>query len=136
MRWNRKRFGSGWDRGRDDCIRTASLPLFLRQGGGGGGRRPPGPGGLRGGRPDPVLPCRSTARLFVTEVVASLPQLVWKRFFKRKLYSVGSFPHWLEKIGWPEYQVTMRLWILGAAFAAVGLILALIGAGKMPLKYG
>ncbi len=67
--------------------------------------------------------------VFVIEALSSLLQLTWKRFFKRKLFPIAPFHHWLEKIGWPEHQVTMRLWILGAAMAVAGLIVGLVGMG-------
>lgn len=67
--------------------------------------------------------------IFVIETLSSALQIFWKRVFKRKLFPIAPLHHWLEKMGWPEYQVTMRLWILGAAFAAAGLIVGLVGMG-------
>lgn len=68
--------------------------------------------------------------VFVLEGLSSALQLLWKKFLKRKLFPIAPLHHWLEKIGWPEHQVTMRLWILGAAFAAAGLIVGLVGMGR------
>lgn len=74
-----------------------------------------------------VLPI--IAFVFVIETLSSALQIFWKRYFKRKLFPIAPMHHWLEKLGWPEHQVTMRLWIIGAAFGVVGTIIGLIGRG-------
>jgi phospho-N-acetylmuramoyl-pentapeptide-transferase len=67
--------------------------------------------------------------VFVIDTLSSFLQLFWKRFFKRKLFPMAPLHHWLEKAGWPEQQVTMRLWIVGGVFAMAGLLIGLIGMG-------
>lgn len=78
-----------------------------------------------------VLPL--IAFVFVVDTLSSFLQLFWKRFLKRKLFPIAPMHHWLEKIGWPEHQVTMRLWIIGAAFAGLGLVIGVIGMGTKAL---
>lgn len=65
--------------------------------------------------------------VFVVETLSVILQLFWKKMFKRKLFPISPLHHTLEYIGWPETKVTMRLWVIGAIFAVVGLVLALIG---------
>lgn len=71
-----------------------------------------------------VLPI--IAFVFVIETVTVILQLFWKKFFRKKLFSISPLHHNLELYGWPETKVTMRLWIVGAMFAVIGLALALI----------
>jgi phospho-N-acetylmuramoyl-pentapeptide-transferase len=48
----------------------------------------------------------------------------------KKIFLSSPLHHHLEAIGWPEYKVTMRFWIIGAVSAVAGLALALIGKGN------
>jgi phospho-N-acetylmuramoyl-pentapeptide-transferase len=64
--------------------------------------------------------------IFVVEVVSSLLQLLWKKFFHRKLFSVAPFHLWLQYKGWPEPKIVMRFWIISIVLAIFGLWLALI----------
>lgn len=65
--------------------------------------------------------------VFVIEAGSSALQILSKKIFKRKIFLSAPIHHHLEAIGWPEPRVTMRLWVLGQVFGAVGLILALLG---------
>lgn len=65
--------------------------------------------------------------VFVMEAGSSLVQILSKKIFKRKVFRSAPLHHHLEAIGWPEPKVTMRLWILGRMFGAIGLILGLLG---------
>lgn len=67
--------------------------------------------------------------VFVVETLSVILQLFWKKFFKHKLFPISPLHHTLEYIGWQEPKVTMRLWVIGAVFCTIGLILALIGMG-------
>jgi phospho-N-acetylmuramoyl-pentapeptide-transferase len=69
--------------------------------------------------------------LFVVEVMSSLLQLLWKKFFHRKLFAVAPFHLWLQYKGWPEPKIVMRFWIISIILAIFGLWLALLT--KMPL---
>ncbi len=71
-----------------------------------------------------VLPV--IASVFVVEAGSSLIQIFSKKVFKRKIFLSAPLHHHLEAIGWPETKVTMRLWIIGAVSAAIGMLLGLI----------
>ncbi len=65
--------------------------------------------------------------VFVVEAGSSAIQIASKKIFKRKIFLSAPLHHHLEAIGWPETKVTMRLWVIGQVFGAIGLVLALIG---------
>jgi phospho-N-acetylmuramoyl-pentapeptide-transferase len=68
--------------------------------------------------------------IFILEVTSSLVQLLWKRFFHKKLFSVAPLHLWLQFNGWSEPKIVMRFWIISIIFAIFGLWLALIS--KVP----
>lgn len=83
-----------------------------------------------------------TVVAFLTDAVVVLPiiafplvlasgsviiQLFSKRFFGRKVFLIAPIHHHFEAKGWPAYKVTMRFWVIGFVFAAVGMMVALIG---------
>jgi phospho-N-acetylmuramoyl-pentapeptide-transferase len=72
-----------------------------------------------------VLPI--IAAVFVIEGGSSALQILSKKIFHRKIFLSAPLHHHLEAIGWPETKVTMRLWVIGQATGAVGLVLALLG---------
>lgn len=65
--------------------------------------------------------------IFIIETLSVIIQLTSKKFFKKKVFLVAPLHHHLEKKGWGEAKITMRFWILGAAFGMVGLIIGLLG---------
>ncbi|GAC1369522.1 MAG: phospho-N-acetylmuramoyl-pentapeptide-transferase [Candidatus Saccharimonadales bacterium] len=67
------------------------------------------------------------AAVFVMEAGSSLLQILSKKIFHRKLFLSAPLHHHLEASGWPETKVTMRLWVIGQAVGALGLVLALLG---------
>lgn len=67
--------------------------------------------------------------VFVAEAGSSLIQILSKKIFKRKIFLSAPLHHHLEASGWPETKVTMRLWIIGAVVAVVGLLVGLIARG-------
>ena len=67
--------------------------------------------------------------IFVIETLSVILQLSSKKLFHRKIFLIAPLHHHLEQIGWPEQQVTMRLWMIGSIVAMLGLILGLIGMG-------
>ncbi|MCX6807148.1 MAG: phospho-N-acetylmuramoyl-pentapeptide-transferase [Candidatus Berkelbacteria bacterium] len=67
--------------------------------------------------------------VFVFETLSVIIQFFWKKFFGHKLFLSSPIHHHLEAYGWPEPKVVMRLWVLGAIFTVVGLIMALFGRG-------
>ena len=76
---------------------------------------------------DSVVVLPIIAGLLVMEAGSVIVQLVHKKIFKRKLWLSTPIHHHFEAIGWPAHRVTMRFWILGIIFAAVGVAIRLMG---------
>lgn len=64
--------------------------------------------------------------LFVFEAATSLLQILWKKFFKKRLFVVAPFHLWLQNLGWEEPKIVMRAWLAELMLAIFGLWLALI----------
>ncbi len=64
--------------------------------------------------------------LFILEISSSLIQILWKKFFKRKLFVVSPFHLWLQNRGWEEPKIVFRAWLAGIVLAIFGLWLAVI----------
>jgi len=68
--------------------------------------------------------------VYVIESLSVVIQLTSKKIFKRKIFLSTPIHHHFEAKGWPETKVTMRFWILTGVFAAMGLIVGILGMGK------
>jgi len=64
--------------------------------------------------------------LFVIEAGSSLIQMIWKKLFKRKIFTVSPFHLWLQNKGWEEPKIVFRAWLAGIVLAIFGLWLAVI----------
>ena len=70
--------------------------------------------------------------VFTIEGLSFVIQFLSKKLRKGKKILLSSpLHHHLEAIGWPEYKITMRFWIIGAVSAVAGLALAVIGGGSL-----
>lgn len=78
---------------------------------------------------DTAIPLIFIAGVFVLETLSSVIQITSKKLFGRKVFTVAPLHHHFESMGWPETKVTMRFWVIGAVFALMGLVLALLGRG-------
>lgn len=68
--------------------------------------------------------------VFVLETLSVIIQVCYRKITGgKKLFLSAPFHHHLEARGWPEPKVVMRLWVLGAVFATIGLVIGLIGRG-------
>jgi len=67
--------------------------------------------------------------IFVIETLSVIIQLTSKKLFHKKVFHIAPLHHHLEHIGWKEWTITMRFWVLGGIVAEFGLILGLIGSG-------
>lgn len=65
--------------------------------------------------------------LLVATVGSTIIQEIAKRVFHRKVFRIAPLHHHFEALGWPSTKVTMRYWVLGSAFACLGVLLALVG---------
>lgn len=69
--------------------------------------------------------------VFFIEGLSFLIQFASKKLRGKKIFLSSPLHHHLEAIGWPEYKITMRFWIVGAVGAVAGLILAIVGRGSL-----
>jgi phospho-N-acetylmuramoyl-pentapeptide-transferase len=79
---------------------------------------------------DTVLILPFIALIFVIETLSIILQLISKKVFGKKIFHIAPLHHHFEHLGWPESQIVMRFWILGALFATLGLVLGLVGMGN------
>ena len=67
--------------------------------------------------------------VFVLEMLSVIIQLTSKRLRKgKKVFRAAPIHHHFEALGWGESKVTMRMWIVGAFFAGLGVIVAVTGS--------
>ena len=53
-------------------------------------------------------------------------QLIWKKFFKRKLFIVAPLHHHFQAKGWASSKVVMRYWIVSYMCALLGVVVVLV----------
>jgi phospho-N-acetylmuramoyl-pentapeptide-transferase len=78
---------------------------------------------------DTVLILPFIGAIFVIETLSVILQIASKKLRGKKLFHIAPLHHHFEHLGWPESQIVMRFWIVGALFAAFGLVLGLVGMG-------
>ena len=59
--------------------------------------------------------------LYIMETMSVVLQAISFRGFGRRLFLMSPIHHHFELKGWPETTVTIRFWLLAAAFSAAGL---------------
>jgi phospho-N-acetylmuramoyl-pentapeptide-transferase len=59
--------------------------------------------------------------LYVVELSSVVLQVVSYRIFGRRLFLMAPIHHHFELLGWPEFTVIVRFWIIGALAIAFGL---------------
>lgn len=78
-----------------------------------------------------------TNQIFVLPIIAlpllsgpasSFLQLFWKKFFKKKLFTVAPVHHHFQANGMASHTVVMRYWLLAIMCAYFGILLALAGS--------
>lgn len=67
--------------------------------------------------------------ILVVEAASTLIQLASKKWFGKKVFLISPVHHHLEAKGWPEPQIVLRLWLIAAFGAMVGVILMLLDRG-------
>ncbi len=65
----------------------------------------------------------------VIESGSVIIQVLSKKFRGKKVFLSAPIHHHFEAIGWPESKVTMRMWIIAAVSASVGLVVGILGMG-------
>lgn len=58
--------------------------------------------------------------------ISVILQLVWKKFFKKKLFLVAPLHHHFQAKGWPASKVAMRYWIVSYMCALLGVVIVLV----------
>lgn len=64
--------------------------------------------------------------IFVVDTVSVIIQVGSYKLRGKRVFRMAPFHHHLEAIGWPESQVTMRFWLIGAFGAIVAAMLAIV----------
>lgn len=68
--------------------------------------------------------------IFVLEGASSAIQILSKKLRNgKKIFVAAPYHHHLEATGWEETKITMRFWVLSAALAFIGIVLALVESG-------
>ena len=68
--------------------------------------------------------------VFLIEGLSFVVQYLSKKIRGKKIFISSPLHHHLEAIGWPEYKITMRFWIIGMVAAAAGIVIGIIGRGN------
>jgi phospho-N-acetylmuramoyl-pentapeptide-transferase len=77
---------------------------------------------------DQVLVLPLVGAVFVLEMLSVIIQLTSKKLRGgKKVFLSAPVHHHFEALGWGESKVTMRLWIIGAFVAFLGVIVGLVG---------
>lgn len=71
--------------------------------------------------------------VYVIESGSVIIQLFSKKYLKRKVFLSAPIHHHFEAMGWPETKVTMRAWIFTLVTALLGVIIGILGSGKLHL---
>ncbi len=64
--------------------------------------------------------------LFVIESLSVIIQIVSKKLFNKKVFLSSPIHHHFEAIGWPEYKIVMRFWLVSGITAVIGIIIFLL----------
>jgi phospho-N-acetylmuramoyl-pentapeptide-transferase len=63
--------------------------------------------------------------VFVAEILSTVIQGVARRLLGRRLFKMAPIHLHFEMIGWPEYKVVMRAWVIAAICTVVGVWLSM-----------
>ncbi len=74
-------------------------------------------------RDDFFIPFMILFLLFWLELLSSFLQIFWKKIFKRKLFPIAPFHHYLEHKGMKEHTIVMQFWIIQGILASITLIM-------------
>ena len=64
-----------------------------------------------------------TAAVLVFEGLSVLIQIISFHFWGKRVFLVAPFHHHLERLGWPEQKIVVRLWLVGILAALVSISL-------------
>lgn len=63
---------------------------------------------------------------FMVELMSSGLQMVWKKVFKKKLFPIAPFHHYLEYKGIAEYTIVMKVWLVQVVLTLIGVLCLLV----------
>lgn len=72
------------------------------------------------------LPLLVVGGVFLLDGGSSLLQILSKNIFKRRIFPIAPFHHFLEVLGWEEPKIVARAWLTGLVLAIFGVWLALL----------
>ncbi|MDR3559701.1 MAG: phospho-N-acetylmuramoyl-pentapeptide-transferase [Candidatus Pacebacteria bacterium] len=78
-----------------------------------------------------VIPLFIITLLYILESGSVVIQLISKRYFGKKVFLAAPLHHHFEAKGWPETKVTMRAWIFTWVMAMMGVIIEILGMGRI-----
>ncbi len=61
------------------------------------------------------------ASVFVVETLSVIIQVLWVRFFHKKLFMMTPLHHHFEKIGWSETDIVKLFWVVGLILTMAGI---------------
>ncbi|HEA84533.1 MAG TPA: hypothetical protein ENI04_00940 [Candidatus Wildermuthbacteria bacterium] len=77
---------------------------------------------------DAVLVLPIIAFLLVVESASVIIQVTSKKLRGgKKVFLAAPIHHHLEAIGWPQYKITMRFWVIGIVMAVLGVAIQMLG---------
>ena len=59
--------------------------------------------------------------IFVMEALSSIIQVLYYKFFKKRIFKMAPLHHHFELSGWPEQKIVTRMLIVGVVLAILGL---------------
>ena len=60
------------------------------------------------------------ASVFVVETLSVIIQVIWVRFFHKKLFLMTPLHHHFEKLGWSETDIVKLFWVVGLILTMAG----------------
>ena len=61
------------------------------------------------------------ASVFVIETLSVILQVLWLRFFRKKLFLMTPIHHHFEKLGWCETDIVKLFWVIGLILTMAGI---------------
>lgn len=61
---------------------------------------------------------------FIAEIGSTIIQGIARRLVGRRIFKMAPLHHHLELLGWPEYKVVMRFWVLSPLLVIIGVWLS------------
>jgi len=64
--------------------------------------------------------------IFVIESISVIIQIISRKLFKKKIFKSAPLHHHFEALGWPEYKIVMRAWVISGVTAVIGIIIFML----------